>query len=115
MQLQTYEHTITLSREMLAGEQVLVQHPLSWEGFQLGLQDCPNRELVQFVLYAIKNFVTLGTAKSLPNKDPFRCRNGRMCESEARALQEEVTQGLGAQHKINPFTEPPLPASGVVQ
>ncbi len=67
---------------MLAGEQVSVQHPVSWEGFQLGLQECPDRELVQFILHAIKNGAALGTAKSLPHKDPFRCRNGRMCEPE---------------------------------
>ncbi len=48
-QLQTYECIIILSRETMAGEQVSVQHPLSYEGFPLGLQDCPDKELVQFV------------------------------------------------------------------
>ncbi len=36
MQLQTYERTITLSRERGAGEQVSVRHPPSCEEFQLG-------------------------------------------------------------------------------
>ncbi len=96
---------------MVAGEQVSVQHPLSWEGFQLGLQDCPNRELVQFVLHAIENGAALGTAKNHLSKDPFRCRNGCMGESEVRALCEEVAQGLQAQHKISPFAEPPFASS----
>ncbi len=70
-QLQTYEHVVILSRETTAGELVPVQHPLSWEGFQLGLQGCPDRELAQFILHAIENGAALGTAKSLPSRDPF--------------------------------------------
>ncbi len=85
-----------------------VQHSLSWNGFQLGLQGCPNRELVEFILHAIENGAALGTAKNLPGRDPFKCRNGRMSEPEAQALHEEVAQGLWAQHKIGPFTEPPF-------
>ncbi len=36
-QVQTYEWVITLSQEASGGELVSVQHPLSYEGFQLGL------------------------------------------------------------------------------
>ncbi len=77
-QLQSYEHIITLSRETSGGELVSVQHPLSYEGFQLGLQGCPDKELVRFVLCAIKNGAALGTTTSLPSRDPFRSRNGRL-------------------------------------
>ncbi len=92
----------------MAGELVSVQHPLSWEGFQIGLRDCPNKELVWLLLHAIKNGAALSTAKSLPSRDPFKCRNGHVSEPEAQALHEEVVQGLQAQHKIGPFAEPPF-------
>ncbi len=61
MQLHTYECTIILSRETRTGQWVqLVQHLHSWEGFQLGLQDCPDRELVQFILHAIEHWGSIG-------------------------------------------------------
>ncbi len=85
-----------------------MQHPLSYEGFQLGLRDCPDEELVQFVLQAIKSGAALGTSKTVPSRDPFRCRNGHMSGPEAWTLREEVAQGLRTQHKIGPFAEPPF-------
>ncbi len=108
VQSHTYECMIILSRETMAGEWVSVQHPLSWEGFPLGLQDCPDKELVQFILQAIESGAALGTSKTLLSKDPFRCRNGRMSGLEAQPLREEVVQGLWAQHKIGPFAELPF-------
>ncbi len=108
MELHTYEHAIILSRETMGGGQVSVQHPLSWEGFRLSLQDCPDGELVEFILHAIESGAALGTANSLPSRDPFRCRNGCMSQSEAGALREEVAYGLWAQHKIGPFAKPPF-------
>ncbi len=64
----------------MAGERVSVQHPLSWEGFQLGLQGCPDAGMV---LQAIESGAALGAAKTLLSKDPFRCRYGHMSESKA--------------------------------
>ncbi len=91
----------------MTGERVLVQQPLSWEGFQQGLQGSLDKELVLFVLHTIERGAA-GTAKNLLSKDPFRCRNSQMSQWEVQVLQEEVAQGLCAHHRIGPFPEPPF-------
>ncbi len=43
------------------GWHMSVKHPLSLEGFHHGLTDCPDTELVQFVLDGIHDGVRLGS------------------------------------------------------
>ncbi len=58
------------------GRRLSVKHPLSLEGFRHGLIDCPDMELVQFVLDGICDVVRLGSLDGAVDADPWRCRNG---------------------------------------
>ncbi len=54
-----------LSRPDKDSHLLTVKHPLSLEGFQTGLQNCPDAELVQFVLDSIQNGMRLGHWRAL--------------------------------------------------
>ncbi len=65
-----------LSRVDKEGQRLSVKHLLSLEGFCHGLIDCPDMELVQFVLDGIRDGVHLGSLDGAVDADPWRCRNG---------------------------------------
>ncbi len=65
-----------LSRVDKEGRRLSVKHPLSLEGFRHGLTDCPDTELVRFVLDGIRDGVCLGSRNGAVDADPWRCRNG---------------------------------------
>ncbi len=53
-----------------------VKYPLSLEGFREGLADCPDMELIQFVLDGIQNGVRLGPLDGTVDTDLWCCKNG---------------------------------------
>ncbi len=59
-----------LSRPDKDGHLLMVKHPLSFRSFWTGLQNCPDVELVQFVLDGIKNGVRLGPLEGSVDSDP---------------------------------------------
>ncbi len=65
-----------LSRVDKEGQHLSVKHLLSLEGFCHGLTDCPDTELVQFVLDGICDGVWLGSLDGAVDADPWRCKNG---------------------------------------
>ncbi len=65
-----------LSRPDKDGHLLTVRHPLSLEGFWTGLRNCPDAELVQFVLDGIENGVQLGPLEGPVDNDLSQCRNG---------------------------------------
>ncbi len=65
-----------LSRSDTEGQWLLVKHLLSYEGFQHGLVDCPDKELVQFVLNGIRDGVQLGSLDGVVDANPYQCSNG---------------------------------------
>ncbi len=65
-----------LSRVDKKGQRLSVKHPLSLEGFRHGLADCPDMELVQFVLDGIRDGVRLGSLGGIVDANPWRCTNG---------------------------------------
>ncbi len=58
------------------GRHLSVKCSLSLEGFRRGLADCPDMELVQFVLDGISDGVRLGSLDGVVDADPWRCTNG---------------------------------------
>ncbi len=62
----------SLSRLNKDGRLLTVKHPLSLEGSREGLADCPDLELVQFVLEGIQNGVCLGPSDGMVDADPWR-------------------------------------------
>ncbi len=97
-----------LSRLGREGHWLMVWHPLSLEGFQCGLADCPDSELVQFMLEGIRDGVWLGSLEGTVDADPWHCKNGqavRWREVELHAImREEVAKGW----KLGPFAFPPF-------
>ncbi len=74
-----------LSRPDRDGHWLTVWHLLSFEGSQCSLADCPNSELVQFVLEGILDGVQLGSVEGTIDADPWHCKNGCVvqgCEAE---------------------------------
>ncbi len=65
-----------LSRSNIEGRQLSVKHPLSYEGFQHGLVDCPDKELVQFDLDGIRDDMWLGSLDGVVDANLHRCSNG---------------------------------------
>ncbi len=83
-----------LSRPNREGHQFMVRHPLSFEWFQCSLADCPDLELVQFMLEGICDGVWLGSLEGTIDADPCHCKIG-LCSSrmQSRAVSDDAGRG----------------------
>ncbi len=100
------EMPIVLSHETEGGIRLCLTHPLSLAGFRTSLAECPEKELIHFVLNGIEHGVRLGLLEGQVDANQYCCHNAKGIvgrEGELRVvLMNEVACGC----KFGPFSTP---------
>ncbi len=97
-----------LSRSDREGHLLTVRHPLSLEGFLCGMADCPDEDLVHFVLDGIWNGVHLGPLEGMVDTDPWRCKNEHTVKGRKMELRVMMREEVAKGRKLGPFVSPPF-------